>query len=401
MRTTRRVALLLDARIQYQRKMIRGVAAYARDAGWSLYVEEDPLSSVPNLRMWNGHGIIVSFADRAYAEAVRKLTIPVVGVEGGYAWYEADCGIPYFASDATAVARMAADHLIGQGFVRLAYCGAPRNRYNLWSQQRAQAFRQRARELGLPCWTYRGPHQSIRRWNELQPALAAWLRLLPKPVGIMAADDARARHVLQACRAIGARVPDEVAVIGVDNDELMCEVTEPPLTSVEQGARQIGFRASELLDRLMSGKRAPRLANYVAPERVVCRRSTDALAIEDEDVATAVRFIRSHACKHIRLADILDAVGISRSALLARFRAAMGRTIHDEVRRIMLERAQQLILSDKPLKQVATEAGFAHVQHMTNLFRRHFGQTPAEYRRVAQHGGEAGAAEQRGRRKQD
>lgn len=388
MRNAKRVALILDTSRPYQRKIICGVAAYARESGcWNLYVEEDPLDKLPDLRSWRGHGIITTFTERGYAEAVRGLSIPVVGIEGGYGWYDPASDIPYCGTDNEAVARMAAEHLLGQGFSRLAYVGMPRNRNNLWSVKRALAFKQRANEAKASCSLYVGRHLTTRKWNELQCGLARWLRSLPKPVGIMAANDARARHVLEACRTIGARVPEEVAVIGVDNDELMCELTEPPLSSIEQGSQNVGYRAAELLDRLMAGKKTTRIANYVPPERVVRRRSTDYLAIGDADVAAAVQFIRQHACEHIRVADILNAVGSSRSTLEARFKKLMGKTIHNEIQETMIARAQQLIMaSDWPLKQIAIAAGFAHVQHLTNLFRQCVGQTPSEFRRMSRLG---------------
>lgn len=388
MSKTKRVALILDMARPYQRKMIRGVAAYAHEArNWSLYVEDELLDKLPNLRTWQGHGIITAFNDRKVTEAVRGLKVPVVGVEGGYAWYEPDSSIPYFATNDEAVARMAAEHLLGQGFSRLAYCGVPRNRYNIWSEKRARAFRGCAREAGVPCSLYVGRTLSTRKWVELQQSLIKWLRSLEKPVGIMAANDARARHLLEACHTMGIRVPDEVAIIGVDNDELMCELTEPPLSSVEQGARQVGYFAAKLLDQMMSGRKPKDLAHSVAPERVVCRQSTDALAIADQDVATAVRFIRQHACEHIRVADILDTVGVSRSTLDARFKQVMGRTMHDEIQRTLMSHAQQLIADGElTLKQVAAKAGFAHIQHMTNMFRLRLGQTPSEYQRMARLG---------------
>jgi LacI family transcriptional regulator len=381
---TRRVALILDTNRPYQRKIVRGVAAYARQSGrWSLYVEDEPLDKLPNLRLWHGQGIITTFIERKYAEAVRGLSIPVVGIEGGYGWYEADSNIPYFATDDEAIARMAAEHLMGQGYRRLAYCGVPRNRYNAWSQKRAKAFRQAARDAKLPCSIYTGRILSTRKWTALQRELIKWLRSLKKPVGIMAANDARARHLLEACRAVGIRVPEDVAVLGVDNDELMCELMEPPLTSIEQGARGVGYRAAELLDRMMSGKRPPKIVNFVPPERVIVRRSTDYLAIDDADVAAAVRYIREHACEHMKIGDILDAVGVSRSTLGVRFKKSMGKTIHEEILDTMLSHARRLIAAGKlTLKQVAAEAGFATVQHMTNRFREFVGQTPSEYQKM-------------------
>jgi LacI family transcriptional regulator len=385
MNTPRKVAVILDTNHPYQRKVIQGIAAYARQAGeWQLYVEEDPLDKLPDLRSWHGDGIITAFTERRFATLVHGIDTPVVGVEGGYGWYEPDSGIPYVTTDDGAVARMAADHLRGLGFSRLAYCGLPKNRHTAWSARRAEAFRARALEAGASVRIYSGRHVSTRQWTALQQDLCRWISSLDKPVGIMAGNDARARHVLEACRTVGARVPEEVAVIGVDNNELLCDLTDPPLTSIEQGARAIGLQAAELLQRLMDGRKSPRLATLVPPERVVVRGSTDVLAIGDADVAAAVRFIRTHGCEHIRVADVLAAVAVSRSTLEARFRAILGRTIHDEIQQTMLARARQLIVEeDLTLKEVASKAGFAHVQHLSNCFRRQFGCTPGEFRRTA------------------
>lgn len=384
MKQQRQVAVIVDATHAYQRKMVRGIAAYAQQVGgWRLYVEEDPLDKLPDLRSWPGDGIITAFTERRFAALVHGLGLPVVGVEGGYGWYEPDSGIPYVATDDGAVARMAADHLLGQGFMRLAYCGLPKNRHTAWSARRAEAFRGRAREAGASCRIYAGRHLSTRRWAALQKDLCRWIAALDKPVGILAGNDARARHVLEACRTIGVRVPEEVAVMGIDNHELLCELTEPPLTSVEQGARGVGFRAAELLERLMTGRKPRQLATLVPPERVVARGSTDVLAIGDADVAAALRHIRTHACEHIRVADVLAAVSVSRSTLEARFRKLLGRTIHDVIQQTMLSRARQLIVEDNlPLKEVAHRAGFAHVQHLSNVFRRHEGRSPGEFRRM-------------------
>ena len=289
----RQVALIIDAAKPYDRKIIRGVAGYVQQHGnWSLYVEEDPLHKLPDFRTWRDGGVIANFDGRKVAEAIGRLKLPVVGVGGGYGWYDPATRIPYFVPDSNAIARLAAEHLLDQGFRRLAYYGFLRTRINRWSEERAQAFKQRAHEAGVPCTMYAGHHGRARQWTDLQRELAQWLESLEKPVGLMACNDARARHVLEACRSVGLRVPDDVAVVGVDNDEMICELTRPPLSSVEQGARRLGYRAAAMLDRLMSGGRPRQLKYRVEPVGVVTRRSTDALAVEDEDVADAVRFIR-------------------------------------------------------------------------------------------------------------
>jgi LacI family transcriptional regulator len=379
----RHVALIVDAARPYDRKIIGGVAQYVKERGdWSLYVEEDPLQKLPDLRSWQGTGIIANFDDRRVAAAVRGLKTPVVGVGGGFGWYDPASRIPYFASDDEAIARMAAEHLIDRGFRHLAFYGYPRTRVIHWSEERSRAFQQRAEQAGIPCSIYTGRYATVRKWSELQRGLIAWLRTLEKPVGLMACNDVRARHVLEACRAIGLRIPEDVALIGVDNDEMICDLTDPPLSSIEQGARKMGYQAAALLDRLMAGRKVTQLYYVVEPEGVVARRSTDVLAIDDPDVATAVRFIREQACRRIQVGDVVARVGVSASTLKTRFKAATGRTIHAEIQRVQLDRAKQLIAdTDLPLKQVAMQAGFQYVQYMTTLFRRCVGQTPARFRR--------------------
>ena len=185
-----------------------------------------------------------------------------------------------------------------------------------------------------------------------------------------------------ACRSLGILVPEEVAVIGVDNDEFLCELTSPPLSSVEQGSRAMGREAVALLDRLMAGEKPRQLKFVVDPEGIVSRRSSEAMMIQDADVAQALGYIRQHAGEGIQVSDVVRTVGGSRSALRARFKAFTGRTIHAEIQRVQIERARQLAATtDLPLRQVAVAAGFRYLQHMTTVFRLHTGQTPGEYRK--------------------
>jgi len=228
----------------------------------------------------------------------------------------------------------------------------------------------------------RGMHG--RPWPKVYGELLSWLKELEKPVGIMACYDVRALHVLEICQELGLVVPEEVGVIGVDNDEVLCELSNPPLSSVEQGSRGMGYQAAALLDRMMEGEKVPPLKSLVQPEGVVTRRSSDTWAIEDGEVVEAMRYIREHACEGIGVPDVLEAIQISRSTLDARFKAVIGRTIHAEIQRLQIERAKQLVATtDLPLKEVAQEAGFKYVQHFTTLFHQHTGQTPTQYRKHA------------------
>jgi LacI family transcriptional regulator len=381
----RQVAVILDSARPYHRKILLGIGAYAREkADWSLYLEDQPRERLPDLESWSGDGIIFTFADRHVVRTVTRLGLPRVGIEGGTMCRDSALGVPYFATDNEAIGRLAAEHLIERGFTRLAYCGYPRSDLTAWSVERAKAFEQAARERGLFCSVYTSRYTTARKWASLQRELTVWLASLEKPVGLLAANDARARHVLEACRSCFLRVPEDVAVLGVDNDEVMCELTDPPLSSIEQGTRTLGYQAAAMLDDLMAGKRVRRLRHFVRPKEVVMRRSTNVLAIGNSDVAAAVAYIRQHACDPASVGDVVAAVGLSRSTLHVRFKEAMGRTMHAEIQRVQIERARNLIaVTDLPLKQIATMAGFAHINYLTTVFRHQIGWTPAEYRKRA------------------
>jgi LacI family transcriptional regulator len=199
----------------------------------------------------------------------------------------------------------------------------------------------------------------------------------------MGANDNRARQVLEACRVSGLHVPEEIAVIGVDNDEILCRLSSPLLTSIEQGAERIGYEAAALLDTMMSGKTSGKMRYVIDPVGVVTRLSTDVLAVEDPQVAKAMSFIREHACDGIKVPNVVAAVAASRSGLEARFKTALGRTLHTAIRDVQLERAKSLVTeTNLPPKEIAASTGFKSVQHMSSLFRQAVGLPPAEYRRM-------------------
>jgi LacI family transcriptional regulator len=382
MKRSRRVAILTNVSQRSDRRTIQGVVTYVRErADWDLYIEEEPLHRLPKLQKWEGRGIIVNFDDRETAMAVRGLKIPVVGFGGGLGWYDPASLIPYFTTDNAGIAVLAAHHLLNCGFSRLACYGDYRSRLHDWCEERIQAFCQQARQAGVPCSVLRTRSPTAQNWTILQRELSVWLTLLPKPVGVLACTDLRARHILQVCRMIGVRVPDDVAVIGVDNDEMLCELTTPPLTSIEQGHVQIGYEAAALLDRLMAGRKASQLRWVIPPEGLVARQSTDVIACPDPDLAAAVRFIRQHACDGIGVQAVLDMALVSRSTLDRKFLAMLGRTIHAEIQRVQVDRAKQLLAGTSLLvKQIAKRCGFRYAEYMTAVFHRHTGQSPIEYR---------------------
>jgi LacI family transcriptional regulator len=379
----RQVAVIVDTQKAYHRKILRGIGAYVHEVGnWSLYIEEEPLHKLPDLNHWQGDGIILSFWIWSLSKAACQPKLPTVGIEGRGPFYDPAWKIPSFNTDDKEIGRLGAKHLIERGFSRLAFCGYPTDPLRPWSEERAAGFLEYAAEQNVACIVRKGHYKTVRKWINMQHELTVWLESLEKPVGLMAANDARARHVLEACRAIGLRVPEDVAVLGVDNDDVICELTDPPLSSIEHGAASLGYQAAALLDRLMDGKKAKLMTTYVPPKEVVMRRSTDILAIEDPEVAAAMAYIHENSCRPIRIADVVDAVQVSRSTLETKFKAVTGRTIHGEIRRLQIDCVRSLLATtDLPIKQIAAMAGFAHIHYMTTIFHQQTGWTPAEYRK--------------------
>jgi LacI family transcriptional regulator len=280
-------------------------------------------------------------------------------------------------TDDAAIAGAAFDHLRGQGLSHFGYAGD--DRFN-WSRWRQDHFVRAAAAAGFDCAVC--PAVDRERWGQQRAGTAEWLAGLPRPVGVLACYDPRAREVLDACQAAGLRVPDDVAVLGVDNDELLCDLADPPLTSVVPNAARTGAEAAALLDRLMAGEPVPPTAHLISPTGVVTRQSTDVLAVDDPDVAAAVRFIRANACRGIGVADVLRAVAVSRRVLEVRFAKLLGRTPHEEIVRLQICRAKEILARTAlPLAAVADRVGFAHPEYLSVAFKKATGLTPGAYRR--------------------
>jgi LacI family transcriptional regulator len=376
-----RIALLIETSSSFGRGLLAGIARYARLHGpWSLFVEPGGLDvSTARLKGWGVSGILALVRTRPQAERIRAAGVPAVDL---------DCTLPGLlpwgpSADERAVAGAAAEHLLGRGLRRFAFCGwdAP-GRGAVWEAERGKYFGDAVRRAGFPVETYAPPGRTSRRpWARELGHLRRWLAGLGRPAGVLASNDQRGRHVLEAARLAGLRVPEDLAVLGVDDDEVLCEMSVPSLSSVALNTRRVGFEAAAMLDRLMRGKEVPRRPVRVPPLGVVARRSTDVVAVEDEVVCAAVRFLRENAHRPIRIADVVRAVPVSRKTLEVRFARALGRTPHEELARVRLERAQDLLArTDWPLNKVAAAAGFTYVEHFHGFFRRHACTTPARYR---------------------
>lgn len=385
MRTPPKVALLIETARGYGRQMLRGIVRYARLHGpWGFYVTPgDFEQALPKMRQWGGTGIIARIETPRIERAILDSGLPTIVLDLPERQAPPDHPLSRcseVASDSARAAAMAAEHLLERGFAHYAFVGVAGR---VWSDRRQASFCQTVRAAGFPVEVYPLPRaRRDRGWEREQPLLAQWLSQLPRPVGVLACNDDRGREVLEACRAAGIRVPEELAVIGVDNDELLCELADPPLSSVALDAEGVGYRAAELLDRMMRGRvRRPRRL-VAEPLYVVTRRSTEIVAFEDPEVAAALRFLHDHAAEPMRVDDLVRQLAISRRNLEVRFQRAVGRTLHAELQRVRLERAQRLLIeTDLPIPAVAQAAGYSTACYFIQVFRRAQGTTPVKYRR--------------------
>jgi LacI family transcriptional regulator len=379
MRKRKSVALLIETSNAYARGVLEGIMAYVRQhEPWSLHLPEQGRGGRPPawLSRWSGDGIVARIETPLIARAVKRTRLPVVDVSAARHLPKA----PWVETDDAAIAKLAASHLLERGFRHLAYCGDDKF---AWSRLRGEHFERHVREANATFSSYR---PRARRGGASvgtdRAALSRWLRELPRPVGVLCCYDIQAQHLLDACRGIGVAVPEDIAVLGVDNDPVLCNLTTPPLSSIIPNTRRTGFEAAALLDRMMRGEHVAPEACLIPPVGIETRQSTDVLAIADRDVASALRFIREHACDGIDVQDVLRAVPLSRRVLESRFRAWVGRTPHAEILRIRLDRVKELLLeTDLPLERIAALAGFEHSEYMNVAFRRELGPTPGQYRR--------------------
>jgi LacI family transcriptional regulator len=384
---TPKVALLVETASSYGRGLLRGIARYARLNGpWAFFIEPGGQEDAPPpLRDWGVDGVIALFRTKRQAERILAAGLPTVDLDFTLPDL-APCGV---RNDEEGIARMAATHLLSRGLRHFAYTGWPLDAEgaSLWDTTRRLVFAETIAKHDFQTDVYEWPASAEDRVRAReQEPLAAWLKSLPKPAGLMACNDQRARHVLEAARLAGLRVPEDLAVIGVDNDETLCELSTPSITSIAPNTDHLGFKGAEMLDRLMKGRRVTTKPMSVPALGVIARRSTDQLAMADTNVVAAVRFMEANIDKPIRISEVLRVASVCRKTLEMRFQRALGRTPHEELQRLRLERVKHLLLQTAwPLKRIAKTSGFTYVEHLHLTFRRATGTTPTRFR--ARHGG--------------
>jgi LacI family transcriptional regulator len=374
-----KIALVLDKGLNYWRGVLHGVLGYAHARPqWVLHSVADlSPGRLAMLRRWAPAGIVADVATPEAEAALAALGMPVVCVSHALA----EQRFPRVGVDDEAIGTAVAQHYLERGIRHFAYFGRP-DRAD--SRAQVHGFADAARTGG---GTFHGeptlPSSSQSgEWTSLDQILSDWLVPLPRPLGLMLWDDDWGLWLTQVCRVAGLRVPDDVAIVGVNDDRLNCELTSPPLSSIGVPRERLGHEAAALLDRLLAGDAPPTDPLLIPPLELSVRHSSDVLALDDPDLLAAVRFIHEKSHLHINVEDILKEVPIGRRVLERKFRGILGRSPLHEIRRARVNRAKRLLaLTDATLRQVAERAGFETIYHLCRTFRKETGQTAMQYRR--------------------
>ena len=376
----RRVALLIETSREYGRDLLRGVKRYSVEHGsWSLFVEVRDLETKPPawLRNWDGDGILTRSGSNAIASAVDRSGVPTVELRST----RRASTFPFIGVDNEAVGVMVAKHFLDRGFQSFGV-------YTLSTEpfftDRRDSFVRELRRHDYRCSELRQPGLSEKpsQWESQQDRLREWISGLPKRTGIMACTDSLGCWLLDACGRSGVRVPEDIAVVGVENDQTIATMSTPPLSSVQLPGQQVGYAAAQLLDRMMRGESPPPQPQLIQPLGIKNRLSSDTIAIEDPLVSQAIGLIRDQACTGLNVADVLAVVPISRSSLERNFRRLLGRSPNEEINRVRIENVERLLReTDLNLEQIAQRTGFSTSQYMLHAFRKATGMTPGVYRR--------------------
>ncbi len=377
------MALIIETTRAHGRRILRGIGDYIRENGpWLIHVEPRSLiDAAPQwLSTWDGDGIIARVVDDGSADMLAATGIPIVNLKASAS---TSLGPADIVCDRRAVGRAAAEHLLKRGFRHFAFIGVPGI---AWSDLQFDGFRIAVEGEHCGCRRYERNEEFSHRYrdgslDEEIDEVAAWLAGLPKPLGVLAADDFLGVQILSGCRRAGIPVPDAVGVLGVDNDETICQLGYPPLSSIVPDDVRIGREAAGLLRELLAGGSRPEEQMLIPPLGVVTRQSTDVVATDDELVAEAMRFIRENAGRGINVKDVVSAMNVSRSVLQRRFREVLNRSVYDIIVEIRVERVKELLTqSTLSLREIAARAGFLHTEHMNSVFKQKTGWTLGRFR---------------------
>ena len=372
------VAILLETSNEYARGVLNGAKKFLREnTRWSvlLRLQERDNVDLTGLSNWEGDGIFARIESKEMADFVKMKNIPTVDL-GAFRMLE---NVPRFEVNDRSFAKLAAEHLISKGFKYFGFCG---NSKYIWSNRRYEAFNELTTSAG-ECFFF-DIHAHKEQSLEERVAIEEWLKILPKPIGILACYDRIGLQLLEACRDAKIAVPESVAVLGIDNDELICEISTPALTSVIPNTIKTGYEAASLLDRMMNGEVITKYEYLHEPLGIQVRQSTDVFVTNDEVIAKALHFIRNNACSGISVSDVIATTPLSRRAFEKRFFKIARKTPHAEILEVKMNFVKRLLEeTELSLEEIANRSGFAHPEYLSVAFKREISVTPSEYRKFS------------------
>ncbi|MBD2814441.1 XylR family transcriptional regulator [Xenorhabdus sp. Flor] len=379
-----RIVLLFNANKVYDRQVVEGVGEYlqASQCNWDVFIEEDFRTRIDNINNWVCDGIIADFDDPVIATHLIQSKLSVIGVGGSYHEEHRYPPVHYIATDNYELVRQAFLHLKQKGLKHFAFYGLPTKTYSHWSNEREHAFRQLVTNEKYSGIIYNGMDITQENWYHAQNRLSDWIHTLPPQTGIIAVTDARARHLLQVCENLNINVPEEISIIGIDDEDMIRYLSRIALSSVVQGSRQMGYLSAKLLHQLLEGHPIKKLQRIlVPPVKIVERRSSDFHSFNDPTVIQAMHFIYYNACKGIKTEQVLDAVNMSRSNLEQRFKKEIGKTIHSVIYEEKIKRAQNLLMTTSlSVHEISVMCGYPSLQYFYSIFKKEYGMTPKEFR---------------------
>jgi len=344
-----------------------------------FYLKSDSLRKmISHIKEWGATGIIVR--EQEGLDEILALGLPTIVSPLTERFIP---GVPSIYTDCFAIAKLGAEYFLKMGFRNFAFCGYYHKPPFAWSEDRAKVFNEIIAQAGFETHIYvPSKPQKLPPWEKEQLILANWLKELPKPIAIMTCADDRSQNVIDACKIANIKVPEEIAILGTDNDEIVCDLSFPPLSSVALNIEKAGYEAAELLDAGMKGQKMEAKLLLVQPFGVVTRQSTEVMAIEDRDVAEAIRYIRKNPKNMTQVNDIATAIGTSRRSLERKFKKMLGRSIYAEIRRLRVEQMACFLLeTNYSILRIARIFGFAGAKHVSRYFRKEKGISPQAYRK--------------------
>jgi LacI family transcriptional regulator len=375
----KRVALLVETALASGRNILAGIGEYMREHdSWSIFHPTGYMGAtdMAGLRDWQGDGIIARISTPDILDRLRQKDALIVDVLGNVR----ESPFPLVKCNDQEIGRLVAEHFTSNGHRHFAFLGFSSER---WSLEREKAFTEALaiEKGGVRICHLHPEHQGAAHWDENLARVTEWIGNLPKPCALLVASDQFGPLAMKACERSGISVPEELSLVGVDNDRSFCDLCRPPLSSVEPDHHRVGYEAARLLDAVMAGQRTSERLLETPPLALHTRGSSDIMAVSDPCLVKAMQCIRHKACNGISVDDVAAAAGLSRSVLQRRFKNQLGRTVGSVILSVKLQRARDMLAFTKlSIPEIAERSGFNYQEYLNYIFRKHLGTTPAVFR---------------------